>query len=75
MMLNKLLAKNSNASPELVIPITVFSLFVGVIFTGTAIILAVQGGQETALAVISTVAVLAWASLGLIMHKYSRVTW
>lgn len=73
-MLKKILARNDNASPEFVIPITVFSLFMGVILTGMGIVLANQGGHHLALAIIFGLAVIAWASLALIARKYSRVT-
>lgn len=74
MTLKKLFAKNDNANPEFVLPITVFVLFMGAILTGTAIVLASQGGHHLALAIISGLAALSWASLTLLTHKYSRIT-
>lgn len=74
MALKKLLAKNDAANPELVLPITFLSLFMGAIFTGTAIVLATQSEQKVAFAVISVLALLSWASLALLTHKFSRIT-
>jgi hypothetical protein len=74
MTLKKLLAQNDNANPEFVLPFVFMSLFMGVVFTGTAIVLASQGGHQIALPVISGLAALSWASLALLMHKYSRIT-
>ena len=72
--LKKLMARNDNAHAEIVLPLTFLSLFMGAIFTGVAVILAIQGGQEVALAIISVLAMLSWASLALLAHKYSRIT-
>lgn len=74
MTLKKLLAKNDSANAEIVLPIMFFSIFMGFVFTGTAIVLATQNEQRVAFGIISGLAVLSWASLALLMHKYSRIT-
>lgn len=74
MTLKKLFAQNDNANPELVLPFVFLSLFMGAVFTGTAIVLATQGGHQIALTVTSVLAAISWGSLALLMHKYSRIT-
>jgi hypothetical protein len=74
MALKKLLAKNDEADPQFVLPITFLSIFLGFVFTGTAIVLSTQSEQRVAFEVFSVLAALSWASLALLWRKYSRIT-
>jgi hypothetical protein len=76
-ILKKLLAKNDDANPEMVLPFVFLTLVNGLIFTGMSIVLAASGPTGTdqiALGVISGISVLSWASLAILAHKYSRIS-
>lgn len=70
----KLLARNDEAHAEIVLPLTFLSLFMGAVFTGTAVVLATQSEQRIAFAIVSALAVLSWASLALLTHKYRGIS-
>lgn len=72
--LQKLLERNDDADPQFVLPLLVLSLFMGVILTGTAVVLVATAGNPVALIIISVLAVVCWLSLALIMRKYSRIS-
>lgn len=72
--MKKVLARNDEANAEIVLPITFLSVFLGAVFTGTAVVLATQSEQKVAFAVMTVLAVLAWATVGLLARKYSRIT-
>lgn len=73
-VMKKLLARNDDANAEIVLPITFLALFMGFIFTGTAVVLATQSEQRIAFIVFSVLAVFSWASIALLARKYSRIT-
>lgn len=73
-VMKKLLARNDDANAEIVLPITFLVLFIGFIFTGTAVVLATQSEQRIAFVITSVLAVCSWASIALLSHKYSRIT-
>jgi uncharacterized membrane protein (DUF485 family) len=74
LMMKKLLARNDEANPEIVLPIAFLSIFMGFILTGMAVVLATQSEQRIAFVITSVLAVCSWASIALLSHKYSRIT-
>lgn len=72
--MKKFLARNDDANAEIVLPITFLVLFMGFIFTGTAVVLATQSAQRLAFAVFSALAVVSWAIVAILARKYSRIT-
>lgn len=72
-MLKRLLAKNDDAYPEIVIALTFTTLLGGIITTGFAIVLATQPEQATAFSVFTTLAVISWTAFGITAYKYGNV--
>lgn len=73
-VMKKLLARNDDANAEIVLPITFLVLFMGFIFTGTAVVLATQSEQRIAFAVFFVLALFSWATIALLARKYSQIT-
>lgn len=72
-MLDKTLATNDGANPKIIIPLTIFVFFAGLVFTGVAIFFGIIGGHQQVQVATSAVAGISWLSLVLIAHKYNGV--
>jgi hypothetical protein len=74
MALKKLLAKNDDANPEMVLPFVFLTLVIGMIFTGMGIVAASTGEDQIILVIVFGIAAVSWVSLAILAHKYSHIS-